>query len=207
MSGKVLDITGNKYNMLTVIKYDGNGIWTLKCDCGNIVHMRTRNFKYGQNRGCGCMAHANSGTHKLSNTRIYSIWEAMKARCQNKHNKYYRHYGGRGIVLCDEWQKFEPFYEWSMNNGYMDNLTIDRIDSNGNYEPNNCRWSTRKVQANNTRRNIYIEYNGKTKTQAEWADLLGISYDTMRWRFRHWTIEKALTEPINESYSRKRLRK
>lgn len=205
MSGKLKeDLSGKRYGMLTVVKYDGNGRWTVKCDCGNVKHMLTRNFKYGQNKGCGCQTGKKSGTHNMHDTRIYGIWEGMKARCQNPNNIYYHNYGGRGISLCSEWQKFDNFYKWSMENGYNDKLTIDRINSNGNYEPSNCQWSTRKAQANNTRRNHYIEFNGETKTIAEWADVLGISYDTMRWRFRNWSVEKALTEPIHEAFSRKR---
>lgn len=205
MSGKLQeDLTGKRYGMLTVIKYDGKGRWTVRCDCGNVKHMLTRNFKYGQNKGCGCQIGKVGGTHKMHDTRIYAIWEAMKARCQNPHNKYYYNYGGRGIRLCEDWEKFEAFYEWAVKNGYEDSLTIDRIDSDGNYEPANCRWSTRKVQANNTRRNRYIKFKGEMKTMSEWADCLGISYDTMRWRLRNWSIEKALTEPIHEEFSRKR---
>lgn len=190
--------------MLTVIAYDGNDRWTVKCDCGNIKHMRTNGFKYGQNKGCGCQLRKGHPTHGMSDTRLYSEWEAMKARCLNPHNKYYFNYGGRGIKVCDEWINFVPFKEWAENNGYTDDLTLDRIDSNGMYCPDNCRWASRKEQANNTRRNIYLEYGGKRMTISEWADCIGISYDTLRWRLRHWPLEKALTADINEAYSRKR---
>ena len=204
MRGKIKeDLTGKRYGMLTVLKYDGHGKWTVKCDCGNTKHMFTRDFKYGQNKGCGCQQGKSAITHGKSKERVYSIWESMKARCQNPHNKYYMNYGGRGIKVCNEWQKFEGFYEWAKVSGYKDTLTIDRIDSDGNYEPSNCRWSTRKEQANNTRRNKYIEYDGQCKTISEWAETLGISYDTLRWRLRNWNIDKALTESLNEEYSRK----
>lgn len=203
MGGKLReDLTGKRYGMLTVIEYDGNGRWTVKCDCGNIKHMLTRNFKYGQNRGCGCNQGKSAITHGKCYERIYQIWEAMKGRCQNSNNSAFYNYGARGIVVCEEWQDFEKFYKWAIENGYSEELTLDRIDSNGNYEPSNCRWSSRKEQANNTRRNKYIEFNGERLTVAEWADKLGISYDTLRWRLRNWNIEKALTEQLHIEFSR-----
>lgn len=204
MSGKIQeDLTGKRYGMLTVIQYDGYGRWTVKCDCGNTKHMLTRNFKYGQNKGCGCQQSKSAITHGKSKERIYSVWEGMKARCQNPNAKHYSNYGGRGIKVCEEWQKFEGFCKWAIESDYDDGLTIERIDSNGDYEPLNCCWKSRKGQANNTRRNKYIEFDGKRKTMSEWADDIGISYDTLRWRIRNWGVEKALTEPIHEEFSRK----
>ena len=122
----------------------------------------------------------------------------MKRRCNCSSYDGYKHYGGRGIAVCEEWKNnFQAFYEWSMANGYTDELTIDRIDVNGNYEPSNCRWVTRKVQSNNTRVNHFVTLNGCTKTLAEWAEEYGIKQDTMYHRLnRGWSIEQAITTPI-----------
>ena len=112
----------------------------------------------------------------------------MKQRCYNINYTYYKDYGGRGIAVCDEWlNDFQAFYEWSMNNGYKDNLTIDRIDNNKGYSPNNCRWVTRKTQVQNRRNNVYITYDGKTQTLSQWADELGVRYNTLVLRhIRGW---------------------
>lgn len=136
-------------------------------------------------------------------TKIYKAHSAMKDRCKNPSNKKYAIYGGRGIKVCDEWlgeNGFINFYNWSMKNGYADGLSIDRIDPNGNYEPSNCRWTDYKTQSNNTSRNRYITYNGKTQTMAQWADELGISYQTLNSRINtsKMSIEDAFrTEKMN----------
>ena len=122
----------------------------------------------------------------------------MKVRCLNKNNKSYRDYGGRGISVCSEWQEsFSSFYEWSINNGYKENLTLDRINFNGNYAPDNCKWSTLKEQMNNTRKNIFLEYDGDTKTVKEWAETLGVSQYTLYSRVKKgWSIADIIEKPI-----------
>ena len=135
-------------------------------------------------------------THGMSYSRMYRIWLGMKTRCYNEKDKSYKRYGGRGIKMCDEWKHdFKAFCGWSMENGYADNLSIDRKDVNGNYEPANCRWTTQKEQANNRQHHRLLTYNGKTQTIAHWADELGIGFHTIRNRIelRHWSIEKALS--------------
>lgn len=113
-------------------------------------------------------------------TRLYRIFDHMKQRCYNKNNNRYKHYGGRGIVVCDEWNSdFDVFYNWAYENGYDDTLTIDRIDVNGNYEPSNCRWITNLEQQNNKRNNVLLTYNGKTQTMAQWARELNINRYTV----------------------------
>lgn len=133
-------------------------------------------------------------------TRLYNIWGHMKNRCSCEKNTFYRHYGGRGIKVCEEWFEFLPFYEWAITNGYTDNLTLDRIDVNGNYEPSNCRWVTRKAQSNNRRDNKLVTFNGKTKSIAQWAEMTGIKDTTIRYRIKQgWSVEKTLTTPARST--------
>lgn len=137
----------------------------------------------------------NSGTHKMSYTRLYKTWMGMRCRCSYVNDKAYSTYGGKGIKVCDEWQKFEPFYQWALANGYADDLTIDRIDNNGNYEPNNCRWVNRKTQANNRTSNRIITYNNESHTLSEWSEILGVKYETLSARLNKykWSVEQAFS--------------
>lgn len=124
-------------------------------------------------------------------TRIYRIYNDMKKRCYNHSMINYKNYGGRGIKVCDEWRNdFMNFYNWAMNNGYTDNLTIERIDVDGNYEPNNCKWITYKEQANNRRNNVHLTYAGKTQTMKQWAEELDIKYSTIVTRHRRGYNDK-----------------
>lgn len=130
--------------------------------------------------------------------RLYDIWNLMKRRCNDPKINSYERYGGRGIIVCDEWYIFNNFYKWAINNGYEDNLTIDRINTDGNYTPENCRWVDLKTQANNRCNNRLIEYNGKKQTLTQWANEYNIRVDTLKGRIdRGWAIDKALQEPIN----------
>lgn len=131
----------------------------------------------------------------MAGTKINGIWRTMIQRCSNKNAFNYKHYGGRGIIVCREWMIFENFYR-DMGD-IPEKMTIDRIDNNGNYTPENCRWATRKKQANNTRRNYFITYNNKTQTVAEWARELDINYSTLHKRIRRgWNLERALSEKV-----------
>lgn len=200
--GRFVDLTGNRYGRLTVIsraeskkrKTGGSRtMWNCQCDCGNIVVVDGDHLKSGHSKSCGCI----TKKHGMFGTRIYKIWDSMYQRCYNSNHAAYKDYGGRGITVCDEWlHNFQAFYEWSMSNGYADNLTIDRINVNGNYEPSNCRWATDIEQHNNTRKNRYIEFNGETHTMAEWARITGIKYATLASRIitKGWSIERALTD-------------
>ena len=124
-------------------------------------------------------------THGLSKTRLYGIWHGIEQRCNNPNNKAYRFYGGRGINVCKEWlEDFMAFYRWAISNGYEDNLTLDRKDNNGHYDPSNCRWATRRMQSNNTRTTTFIEINGVTKSISEWSEISGISRNGLRNRIR-----------------------
>lgn len=137
-------------------------------------------------------------THGKTKTRLYSIWATMKARCYNVNNTKYTRYGGRGITICNEWKNdFQIFYDWSMKNGYKQNLSIDRINNDGNYEPSNCRWVTNSIQANNRKSTRLFKYKEKNKTLREWSDDLNINFQTLASRIvRRWTLEDTLFTPV-----------
>lgn len=205
--GKLIDLTGKRYNRLTVIAVNGkdkNGhpLWECCCDCGNTCFVTGSRLRSGNTGSCGCL-HSEQLTerntkHGKSGSHIYKIYKDMKSRCQNTKNKEYKNYGDRGIKVCNEWlveSGFENFYKWAMENGYKEDLTIDRIDVNGNYEPGNCRWATQKEQQNNKRNNHKIELNGEIHTIAEWSEITGIKQSMIEARLRvlKWPAKKALT--------------
>ena len=196
------DITGQKFGSLTAIKFcykkNNRYFWLFKCACGNEKIINKANVISGLTQSCGCyfkkIIKKCNKTHGLSNTRIFSIWLGIKNRCCNINEPAYKNYGGRGITICKEWENdFKTFYDWSMANGYQDNLTIDRINNNGNYEPSNCRWADKKIQANNQRNTVKITYKGQQKSLTEWAEQYNINKGTLRQRLkRGWEVEKAL---------------
>lgn len=167
------DLTGKKFDRLTVIERKGRtkenrALWLCKCECGKTKLVSTKDLTTHRVRSCGCLAFEHnskmgkqSGTHYKRKTRLYTIWANMKQRCTNTNLKSFKDYGGRGIIICDEWlNNFVYFYDWAINNGYSDKLTIDRIDVNGNYEPSNCRWSTYLEQRHNRRDTILKRKEG-----------------------------------------------
>lgn len=143
--------------------------------------------------------------HGLRKTRLFSIWINIRTRCNNPNSNRYGRYGGRGIKVCEEWNTdFLTFRDWALSNGYRDDLTIDRIDNDGNYCPENCRWVTLKEQARNTKRNVTVELSGEEKTLIEWCELYGINYKTVRDRLlRGWDIKRALFEPVQTKFRKK----
>lgn len=137
----------------------------------------------------------------LLENRVYRIWIGIKQRCLNKKCNNYPNYGGRGITICDEWKNdFLKFYEWSINNGYKDFLSIERVDVNGNYEPNNCKWATKKEQARNRRSNHLLEYKNEIKCLYEFAEKYNINAKTLQRRlfYNKWSIEKAIETPVRK---------
>ena len=189
-----------------------NGYIVYKCKCykcGKVVdktlkHLCRRKKQGFSNMTCGCYDRKHNHLYKngLSNTRLRHIYDDMKARCYNKNIIAYKNYGGRGITMCDEWKNnFETFYNWAMQNGYNERLTIDRINNNGNYEPKNCRWTTMLEQVKNRRNTTLITYNNKTQTIKEWAKEYDIELTTLRTRInRGWDIERALKEKTHSNY-------
>lgn len=187
------DNIGKKYGSLTVVGIEhctsGNGhtmyMWRCRCDCGNEKLVTPSVLKRHPQEFCGRDCKNKQATrvknvenktrHGGSKTRLYRIYHGMKDRCTNENTSYYRYYGARGISVCDEWcNDYIAFRDWALANGYTDELTIDRIDCNGDYCPDNCRWVTMKVQQNNRTNNHLISYNGETHTISEWSEITGI---------------------------------
>lgn len=206
---KLIDLTGQRFGRLTVVKRGENKgritAWECVCECGNTVCVAGTSLTRGQTKSCGCYRidncreHPNGVKHGGRKTRLYVIWSDMKQRCFYDKSINYQNYGGRGITVCDKWlHDFKAFHDWAVSNGYDDSLTLDRINANGNYCPENCRWATRAQQDNNTTVNHRVTYNGETHTIAEWAEITGINYHKL-WRricVLKWDIEKALSTPV-----------
>lgn len=208
-SPKRADLLGTRFGRLVVVKdlgsnEIGHALWLCKCDCGNEYQATTNHLHFGNINSCGCLKlEGNNKKHGQSESRIYQTYRGMKDRCFNKNSVRYETHGARGISICDEWlgkDGFENFYKWAMENGYREDLTIDRIDNDGNYEPSNCRWADNITQCNNKTTNVLVTYDGETHTVAEWARIVGIKYGTLYARLfrRHWEVERALTEEIHD---------
>ena len=182
---KPIDLTGKIFGRLTVIKLvkrknDKHRYWLCKCKCGKYSEVRQDALTSNKTHSCGCLigevAKKLYTKHNLYQSRIYKIYQGMKMRCYNPKNPRYSVYGKKGIKVCKEWlEDFKTFYNWSINNGYQDDLSIDRINVNGNYEPNNCRWVNQKTQQRNRRNNKLITYNNETHCLFEWAEIYGIN--------------------------------
>lgn len=170
----------------TLIKGDENITFNSEKDACDFLGVAqcTVSSCYGRNLKCKGYSIIKNGitTHHATKTRLYKIWDGMRERCTRVRHPHYHSYGGRGISVCDKWQGFYNFKNWAENNGYSDNLTLDRIDVNGNYSPDNCRWVTMKTQANNKSTNHYITINNETMTLSECSERFGIPKSTIRWR-------------------------
>lgn len=202
---RAYDHTGEKHGKLTVLgPVCLNGLlrWECECECGNKTYAKGSSLK--RRVSCGCEQHKPRAgienayyKHGAVGTRLYSIYTGMLKRCRQPSTNGYERYGGRGITVCDAWKGehgFEHFRDWAKAKGYEEDLTLDRIDTNGNYEPANCKWSTTEEQSNNRRNNVWLEYNGERHTMAQWARRLNIPAATIKDRkSKGWSDEKILT--------------
>ena len=186
---KGYDLSNKKFGMLKVVEYygvdtRGERLWKCVCDCGNEKIAKSYDLRKGKTDNCGCMRYKRIGEknrkHGLTNTHIYRVWGNMKTRCTNPKNDEYHNYGGKGIMYCDEWDEFINFYEWSIKNGYDETLSIDRIDNDKDYSPDNCRWVTMREQQNNRSNNRIVVLNGEEDTLANWSRRLGIKYKKLQ---------------------------
>ena len=211
---KFLDLTGQRFGKLTVIKFSkdvqsGNRkrkYWLCQCDCGNLKEVRTDGLTRGTTKSCGCLKVENSyknltdkyqfkPKYKVRNRKLYFVWRDIKMRCDDISNK---RYGGRGITICNEWLNFDNFALWALNNGYKEGLSIDRINNDGNYEPSNCRWVTMKEQCRNKSTNILIEYKDQNITLAELSEITNVPYMTLRDRYYRGDRGDRLIRPVRK---------
>ena len=198
---KFKDLTGLTFGYLHVIerapsKQSGGKpvtSWKCKCQCGKMTIVSSSSLQRGTTVSCGC----KKRKHGFANReRLYDIWKNMRRRCYDLGNKRYAQYGGRGIGICEEWSEYSKFRQWALSNGYQPDLTIDRIDNNKSYSPENCRWATSKEQENNMSRNRILTYNGVSHTMSEWADILGLSYGAINHRVqRNWSMGRIVNTP------------
>lgn len=206
-----LDLTGQRFGRLVALQDTGKRmepshlhIWLCKCDCGNYTEVNVGDLRNGTTKSCGCWRKERAGnlnrTHGGRHERLYLVWMDMRRRCRDKKDVQYMNYGGRGIKVCDEWSDYAAFREWALQTGYDSSAksrrcTIDRIDSDGDYCPENCRWADSITQNNNRRNNVFYTLNGKTMTAAMWARENGISNNAIYKRIKAgWSLERALTE-------------
>jgi hypothetical protein len=189
-----VDLTGQRFGRLTVIaliqkasRKNNRTKYQCRCDCGNMLIVESDHLKRGHTQSCGCykkehISTANK-THGISNHRLCSIWHGIKRRCYCEKATGYENYGGRGITMCAEWRdNIHAFYDWALFHGYSDDLSIDRIDNNRGYSPDNCRWATKKEQQRNNRRNYLLTIAGETKCLSEWLDQTGVAFKTAQKR-------------------------
>ena len=205
---KRINLVGKQFGTMKVLRdlpdKEVNGLLyrqvEIICECGKKSEKIYTSLRFS--KSCGCLTHAinkqQATKHGMYKTRVYAIWANMKKRCYNIRLKTYKDYGARGITVCDEWRNgFESFLKWAESSGYSDNLTIDRIDVNGNYTPENCRWVTKYEQCLNKRNTFVVTFNGETKSLAFFCKQLGLNYSFIHKRINKykWTVEKALTTP------------
>ena len=214
------DLTGQRFGRLTVVRWLRNDErkarqynWLCRCDCGNEIQSTANKLKTGTQVSCGCRKHEHAvefgqinRKYAIVNKRLYGVYKMMIDRCCNQQSENYQSYGGRGITVCDEWQGedgYDNFAKWAYDNEYDPNAkqgecTLDRIDVNGNYTPDNCRWVDSITQANNKRHNIWITHNDESHTIAEWSRILDIPYGFLNWRLTKASRIRTLQECIEE---------
>ena len=208
----LINLVGKRFGRLTVIERDPQSKpksvkWICKCDCGNTTSVNSQLLRNGHTVSCGCYQRERtsevSTTHGGSKDRLFHVWSSMRQRCNNPNNHAYKYYGGKGISVCNEWNDYGVFREWALASGYNTQAkphvcTLDRIDNSRGYSPDNCRWVDSTVQTNNQTKNIYLTFNGKTQTYAQWAKEKGWNYKVIYDRVKRygWSEERAVTEPV-----------
>lgn len=205
-------LAGRRFGRLTAIEPSDVRIgvrqrtsWLCRCDCGTTLIVETGRLTSGNTRSCGCLAKEvqatlhlkHGGARKGSKTRLYRIWMNMHQRCYDPNFTAAHRWGGRGIKVCEEWHDFATFRAWARANGYADDLSIDRIDNDGDYEPSNCRWATPTQQARNTRLTRFLTYRGRTRPAADWAEDVGLTTKTLTQRIDKygWSVARAISTP------------
>lgn len=212
---KPLHLIGKRFGRLKVIERAENNRfgqtrWKCVCDCGKIIITTGNSLQRGSSTSCGCYNKEiikknlpDNTRHHLSRTPLYRCWSLMKERCKNSKRKDWMNYGGRGISVCDEWLISDNFFSWALSNGYEEGKTLDRIDVNGNYCPENCRWATPKEQGRNKRNNIHVEIDGKDYVLSELAELYDLGYETLWQRYRYGDRGERLIRPVRQPKSTK----
>ena len=215
---KRLNLEGKRFGKLLVLGFShadrGYTYWKCKCDCGNEIVIRGAYLtsKTKPTRSCGCLVKETAAnnlpkhkciTHNMSKTKFYDVWNSMIMRCTNPNSKSYKRYGERGIKVCERWRTFQNFYD-DMFEDYKDGLSIDRINNDGNYEPSNCKWRSKKQQANNTRGNHLLTYKNKEYTLMEASEKFKVPYSALKRRiYKGWSIDKAIETPLRKDRRRK----
>ena len=171
--GHVKSMLGEKHGRLTAVEFRGtdarnNSLWLFKCECGKEIVATGHSVRRGNTRSCGCLHLKHGDTREGNIAKIYTVWHSMICRCSYEKLSYYKNYGGRGISVCAEWQSYPIFKEWALSHGYADNLQIDRINNDGNYEPGNCRFVTAKNNVSNQRGTVLLTIDGETACATEW---------------------------------------
>lgn len=194
------DLTGQRFTRLTVISRAENAMgqgtnWLCRCDCGNLKVVSRKHLVGGNTMSCGCLKkeslekfyHRFDGVPRSTkkDERLYRIWKGMRNRCNGENHPKRHRYGGRGIKVCVEWDDYEMFKDWALTHGYKDNLTIDRIDNDGDYSPENCRWATNKQQSNNKSQNHIVRIGSESHTISEWSDISGVPSRTIWQRIKY----------------------
>lgn len=182
------ELIGQRFGMLTVVGDASQGhryqMVRCRCDCGRLTVIRKTRLRERRDAklACGCLRGRHT-KHSECHTKLYRVWDSMVRRCHNPRHRAFLSYGGRGIGVCQQWRDYRNFRDWANDNGYKEGLTIDRIDNDRGYEPDNCRWATRKQQQNNRRCCVFIEHNGQRLTLTQWSELLRIPRHNVRKHF------------------------
>lgn len=211
------DLKGKRFGHLTALYLTVDELykkkkWLCRCDCGREIEITGSNLISGHSTQCKqCQLKTlqrGNVTHNQSHTKLYNVWNGMIQRCTNTNHKSFSDYGGRGITICEEWRSFDNFQKWAWEHGYGEGVEIDRIDNNGNYRPENCRWITRIKNARNKSNNKIIVYNGESKTLSEWATYFGVNYKNLSRNLnKGYTLDEAILRERTSDKSHRKSRR